>query len=415
VSGKPDGLPIGVAERLDAIGRADVVIGLPSGADADLARAVAGCTAANPGTPGPVQAVVVVPGSGGSDGGDPDGGGALDASVRLVRFPFAANDGLPGLSAGHAEAGHAILVMARRLSARASVMLTGAVADPSASALLQPVLQDGLDLVVPCHARRKFEGLIGAAIAYPLTRALYGKRVRCPLVADFCASADLGRRFLDSRGGSDPAAPLEWLLGEALAGDMKVGQVRAGPRPPMSRDPGDLGTVLSRVVGALFDDIERHAAAWQTIRGSAPVPIVGTEAPAPEDPARVDVRNLVESFQLGYRNLADLWGEVLPPATQLDLRKLGRAAPDAFTMPDDVWARVVYDFALGSRLRVMNRDHLLRAMVPLYLGWVASYAAEVARLGPGGADARIERLCLAYERQKPYFLSRWRWPDRFSP
>jgi hypothetical protein len=30
-------------------------------------------------------------------------------------------------------------------------------------------------------------------------------------------------------------------------------------------------------------------------------------------------------------------------------------------------------------------------------------------------EARIEELCLRYETEKPYLMSRWRWPDRFNP
>jgi hypothetical protein len=30
-------------------------------------------------------------------------------------------------------------------------------------------------------------------------------------------------------------------------------------------------------------------------------------------------------------------------------------------------------------------------------------------------EQRIEALCLAYEAEKGYLISRWRWPDRFNP
>ena len=30
-------------------------------------------------------------------------------------------------------------------------------------------------------------------------------------------------------------------------------------------------------------------------------------------------------------------------------------------------------------------------------------------------EQRIEELCLAFESTKSYFVSRWRWPDRFNP
>ncbi len=84
-------------------------------------------------------------------------------------------------------------------------------------------------------------------------------------------------------------------------------------------------------------------------------------------------------------------------------------------MPDALWARVVYDFAVGWRVKAMDRDQLLRSLTPLYLGWLAGYVNEVAPLGPAEAEARVERLCTAFEQEKPYIISRWRWPDRFSP
>ena len=89
--------------------------------------------------------------------------------------------------------------------------------------------------------------------------------------------------------------------------------------------------------------------------------------------------------------------------------------PEEFRIPDELWARIVYDFALAYRLRTIARDHLLRALTPLYLGWIASYAVEVESAGRSAVQRRWERLCGAYESGKPYFVSRWRWPDRFNP
>jgi hypothetical protein len=76
---------------------------------------------------------------------------------------------------------------------------------------------------------------------------------------------------------------------------------------------------------------------------------------------------------------------------------------------------MIYDFALAYRLRTISRTHLLGALTPLYLGWVASYAAEVRTLDAEAAERRVERLAAAFEEAKPYFVSRWRWPDRFNP
>ena len=124
---------------------------------------------------------------------------------------------------------------------------------------------------------------------------------------------------------------------------------------------------------------------------------------------------MMESFQLGNRDLREIWGLVLPPSTLFELHKLSRLPADQFLMPDDLWARIVYDFALAHRLRTISRDHLLKSMAPLYLAWVASYAQAVKKGGDLTVDQRFERLSAAYESCKSYLVSRWRWPDRFNP
>jgi hypothetical protein len=177
----------------------------------------------------------------------------------------------------------------------------------------------------------------------------------------------------------------------------------------------NLSSLLADVLGPVFLEMERGAAWWQSIRGSKAVPALGSPEVAPEGAGTVDVRREIESFQLGTQNLQDVWDLVLPPTTLLELRKLSRLPARQFRMADDLWARIVYDFALGHRLRTINRDHLLRSITPLYLGWMASYALEMETAGSAEIESRIERLSRAYEASKPYLVARWRWPDRFSP
>jgi hypothetical protein len=172
---------------------------------------------------------------------------------------------------------------------------------------------------------------------------------------------------------------------------------------------------VAQVLGALFLDIDRHATYWQKVRGSQSIPTFGTAGTTPDEPGPVDVTRIIETFRLGYRNLQDVWSAVLPPATLLELKRLTALAPADFRLPDELWARMVYDFALAHRLRIMNRDHLLRAMTPVYLAWVASYTIEVATAAPAAVEYRLDRLGAAFESQKPYLVSRWRWPDRFNP
>jgi hypothetical protein len=86
-------------------------------------------------------------------------------------------------------------------------------------------------------------------------------------------------------------------------------------------------------------------------------------------------------------------------------------------MPDALWARIVYDFILAYRLRTLHRGHLLGALTPLYLAWVASHLLLTSTTGAEtmAPEKHIEALAAAFEADKPYLVSRWRWPDRFNP
>jgi glucosylglycerate synthase len=126
----------------------------------------------------------------------------------------------------------------------------------------------------------------------------------------------------------------------------------------------------------------------------------------------VDPEKLIESYRLGYRELRDIWTWVLPPRTILDLRRLMNGPAASFRLDDSLWATIVYDFALGYRLRVIAREHLLRSLVPLYLAWLASFIVEIRDRGEEDVEQRLERLCAAFEEQKPYLISKWRWPER---
>jgi hypothetical protein len=206
------------------------------------------------------------------------------------------------------------------------------------------------------------------------------------------------------------------VITKAVARECRIAQAFLGPRPRPVEPAPDVAETIARVLGLLFHEMELLAPRWQRVRGSAPVATFGEEHLASDGAhPHHGVAGLVSGFALGWADLRPLWAAVLPPQTMLALQRLTRDAPEAFRMPDALWARIVYDFAVGWRVKAMERTQLLRSMAPLYRGWVASWVNEVAPLDAAAAEARLERLCAAFEAEKPYLISRWRWPDRFSP
>jgi glucosylglycerate synthase len=283
--------------------------------------------------------------------------------------------------------------------------------------LAQPLLDGSADLVVPRYARRKFEGLLNSSVISPLTRSLYGKRLRNPMGPDLGVSQRVIQKRLDAERNqrTNGSHPVALMVPMTLCDGLQVCELNVGARISLPIDWTNISSLLAQILGPIFLAMEHTAACWQRTRGSASVPAIGDPMVVPQDTGTVDISHLVESFQLGNRDLQEIWSLVLPPATLFELMKLSRLPLAQFRMPDDLWARIIYDFALAHRLRTINRDHLLKSFTPLYLGWVASYAQDMATAAPAVLEQRLERLSAAYEANKSYLVSRWRWPDRFNP
>lgn len=122
---------------------------------------------------------------------------------------------------------------------------------------------------------------------------------------------------------------------------------------------------------------------------------------------------MLQAFRLAYTNLQEIWQLVLPPSSLVGLKRISTTDGAGFRMPDSLWVRIVYDFLLAHRLRTINRGHLLGALIPLYLAWLASHLNIISSgINP---EVHIESVAAAFEADKTYLVSRWRWPDRFNP
>jgi len=411
---------------MEAVGAADLLIAVAVQVDADQLRAAAtqsvlGMDAADH-TSG-LRTVVAFPGVSKvetADKGEIDGDQA--AAGRNLRFlPYSLPSGdssmIPGLAS--ASTYQALFGIARELGVSACAVIgfdLAALETNFLGPMMAPVLEKRCELAMPLYAMGKFDGLLNSSILAPLTRALYGKRVRFPLAPDFCISAKvLPEVEVALQRTTAQGQDIFWPATEAALRDCGIRQVHVDTRHVPAADGVDLSTILAQTVGPLFAEMATNAPLWQRVRGSQPVEILGTAVAPPADGHPADTTPMLETFQLGFRNLQEVWSLVLPPVTLLELKRLARVSVDRFYMPDELWVRIVYDFALAHRLRTLSRTHLLGALTPLYLGWVASYALEVGSASPAEAEQRLEKLARAYEDGKPYLLSRWRWPDRFNP
>jgi hypothetical protein len=399
----------------EQMGSADLVVGILTELDSDAMTKM--CDALRT-LPGPLHIAVLHDDQ--REAPAPVNSETTEGHAIVFHVPsLLAKPGVPAAGVlGMSEAYQSVFAAAEKLQARGCCIIASkldAATPPWAWRIAQPLFDGQADLALPHYTPHRFEGLLNASIIAPMMRALYGKRVNNPMGPDFGVSRRLFQRMLVTGAGGNHFHPLASLTSTALCQNLQIIEVHFGTRIYPTTDWGNMSSVLANVLTPVFVDMERNAAFWQRTRVSVPVPVLGEPFPLNPESAKVDERALVESFQLGNRELQEIWSLVLPPASLFELRKLSRLPMEQFRMPDELWVRIVYDFALAHRLRTISRDHLLRSMTPLYLGWVASYAHDLTHAGAMSLERRRERLSLAYEAGKSYLVSRWRWPDRFNP
>ncbi len=197
----------------------------------------------------------------------------------------------------------------------------------------------------------------------------------------------------------------------ALAEGFRVCQSFLGAKLHDAKDPGaDLSAMLHQVTGSIFLLMQEYEPVWAARDGSAPVDLFGFRFDVGLDPIQVNLGRMLEAFARGVPDLAEVWSMALDAGTLREVRQLGIAAskePGTFHLPDELWCRIIYDFARAHRDRPPERAHLLKSLTPLYLGRVASFVLEAEPLVAAEVEDRIESLCVEFERQKAYLKEQW--------
>lgn len=277
--------------------------------------------------------------------------------------------------------------------------------------LIRPIYDEGFDYVAPLYARHKFDGTITNSIVYPLTRALYGKRVRQPIGGDFGFSGELAKQYLTKEVWETDVARFGidiWMTTLAITEGYKVCQSYLGAKIHDAKDPGsDLGPMFTQVVSSVYGLMGNYQHLWKEVKESQPVPTFGFHYEVGLEPISVNVERMIRNFKLGVKDLMEIWRKALLPETARWLESVGRLSDEAFSFSQDLWVRIIYDFAVAYHKGSIHRDHLLKSMIPLYLGRVASFVKENIDSSASEVEEKIESLCKVFEEMKPYLIERW--------
>jgi hypothetical protein len=331
-------------------------------------------------------------------------------TVHQIAVPY---HGVPG----KASALRSILSAAELSRARVSVVVGSdscGVTPEWIGALVRAVREDGFDFVSPLYHRHKLEALLPKNLVSPMIRGLYGISLREPLGGENALSARLithllGQSFWEVeavRSGIELSLPLTAAVGGFRLCELALGRRESGRggRVPVS-------AVVEQVVGSLFTCLDLHQSYWQAVRQQAEVPVIGKLPQHASEPMRISRKPMLDRFRSAVSELGSILENILSMETLSETRALASLSDRDVRFPDELWVRTVYDCAASYHGAVIHRAHVLQALTPLYLGRAGAFVVDNLERDAADVDLRLEELCLAFERLKPYLLERWKAMD----
>ena len=407
--------------QLINVGEVDILVGLPTHNNAKTIGSIVRTIQSGILRGFPRERAVIINADGGSRDGTPELVTGISIDDARPASNLYALRTLHAISTKYASspasevAFRTILAAAELLRAKACVVMSpeSANIEPEwLSKLLRPIYHDGFDLVTPAYRRHKFEGLLITNLLYPMTRALYGLKIREAYSLEFGFSGHLGSQFLgqnvwnDGTGGA--GVELRFTLA-AITGRYRICQSFLGEKDAVERRAADLVPALRQTVGALFSALESDFPVWSAVAGSQPAPTTGPDQEVLLTPVRVNRKRLREMFSTGVAELESVFRSILCPATLAELQRIAHAATEEeFHYPAELWVRTVYEFAASYQKSVISRDHIIQALAPLFRGRVFTFLMENRNGSEDDVENNIEGLCLEFERLKPYLLQLWK-------
>ncbi|MFZ2447821.1 MAG: glycosyltransferase [Syntrophobacteraceae bacterium] len=280
--------------------------------------------------------------------------------------------------------------------------------------LAGPILR-GAGYVCPLYVRHKYEATLTSSIIYPLLRCLYGRRVRQANVGDCGFSPKLLDLYLDPPVWNESVGNFGidiWMTNIALAAKVPVVQAFMGtPKVHREKDPyAHLTILFHEVLSTIFELMRAYHGFWAQVKWSKPTALSGTDLQEMDTPLPVDINaaRLHERFLQGFDRYYDTWERVFGQMVVPKLQEIRSMGLQHFSFPAQTWASILFDSAAAySKMSAAEKENLLDALLPLYLGKVLSFVKKTERMSLQQSEEYIETECMIFEENKPYIIKVW--------
>jgi hypothetical protein len=407
--------------KLTAVGEVDILVGVPTLNNRGTIEQVVNAIQLGLVKYFPRQRVVLINPDGGSNDGTPEA--VRNASIPDFRTLLSATplrtihriSTTYGGVDGRSSAWRTILAAVDLLQAKACAVVSPdleSITPEWIEALVRPIYKEQFDLVTPIYHRHKYDGLLVKNIVAPAVRAVYGVKVREPVGGELGFSGRLACHYLEQDVWHEEfvrARTEIWMTTRAIADGFRLCQSFLGPKIHARQPaPQNIVAAIQDALGALFRCMENQQEFWLS-RSEPPQssPVFGFEYSSGLEPRRVNRKMMLTMFQNGVSQLTPVLETILSPETLSQIQALSLHNGKAFRFPDELWVKTIYEFAASYHHSVINREHLLQALTPIYRGRIYSVLLEEQRADAEQIERKLEALCTEYERLRPQLVEKW--------
>lgn len=265
--------------------------------------------------------------------------------------------------------------------------------------LANPILKGKADYVTPFYLRHKYDGTITNNVCFPMTTALYGKKVRQPIGGDFGVRKKILEIYMNkpkkiwqtdvARFGIDI-----WMTTTAINESGRIYQASLGTKIHDVKDPGKhLKGMFIQVVETLFDLMITYQDKWINVWEIEDIPVYGDMPKEEIPPMKIDIENLKK---LAKETLSD--PDYLDEKIISEVKENGELALSS-------WIDVLFKSAF--QYKETKDKKVVENLLPFYFARTASFAKELDSLSNEEAEKRFYEQIEVFLEKKRFLKEKW--------
>jgi len=195
---------------------------------------------------------------------------------------------------------------------------------------------------------------------------------------------------------------------KAIGAGLKCGQYFLGPKTVSAAASGPtIVEAIRQTVGNFFWCMETNQSTWNGRSNSQPVVTIGPDHELSSDGVPPSQEKTFDLFRSGVNELEPILASILSKDTHAQIKAIALTDRAKFHLPGELWVKTLYEFAASYHHAVLNRDHLVQALVPYTAAGSIRFCRNTLILHRMRWKDSPKCCARNSSVRKPYLLERW--------